>query len=451
MPLRDILVTGVFFAVLLGAFVRPYIGVCLWTVFTYAAPHEWTWSFAADFSFVMIVAVCTLLTMVLHNAYHVPPLRTPGYLLVGLVAWSALTTVAAYDPGEALDGYIQSLKIVALGVASALIARNRQTFLIITTSLCASIIFYGVKGGLFVLATGGQHLVFGPPSSFMHANNGLGVALLMMLPVAWFLSSEAENRWLRLGWLASIPVSMLAILSTYSRGSVLALGCMGVYWLFARGRRKLAAGLIALMPIAVFVIMPDQFIDRMQTIRSYEEDASALTRIEMWKFAYNLALDRPLGGGFNISNQYQLYDRYGVDISIVETARSFHSSYFEVLGQHGFVGLIFFLGVGLSLFWSCGRVMATYHSATARNFSSAVRISLVGYAAGGAFVNKAFEWPITFQLLGLFLAAAAIFAQEGESEVRPHATGKRRPKARPAIGRPRSLRHASSGANRFGE
>lgn len=447
MPLRDLFITGVFFGTLLAAFVRPYIALCVWTVFTYAAPHRFTWGFAHDFSFVFIAAAATLFLMVLHRAARVPPLRAPGYMLIALVVWAAVTTLAAYNFDWAIDGYIQSLKIVALGVASAIMVRDRQTFYIVTTCLCASIVFYGVKGGLFVLATGGNYLVFGPPESFMHANNGLGVALLMMLPIAWFLAVESKNKWLRLGWLASIPLSILSVLSTYSRGSVLALGCLGVYWLFVSGRRRLAIGLVALIPFAVFVIMPDQFVERMQTIRSYEQDDSALTRLEMWGFAARLAAAWPLGGGFGISSAYELYQAYGVNMDLVEKPRSFHSIYFEVLGQHGFIGLFLFLGSGLSLYASCGRVMATYSSGTARNFAAAVRLSLVAYAVGGSFVNKAFEWPMTFQLLGLFLAASAIFAEHGHAETQRAEPLGGQPKARGGMGRHQAARRGLVSAN----
>jgi probable O-glycosylation ligase (exosortase A-associated) len=425
-----------FFAVGVGATVwRPYIGLCVWIVFTYLAPHHHTWSFAYNFSYVLIIALVTMGSMVLNNAARMPKPLVSTYFLGALVLWAGVTTAFAFDPRAALSEYIEALKIVTLGVVTMLLVHDRWTFRVVLSVLAGSILFYGVKGGLFVLSTGGNYIVFGPPDHFMEANNGLAIALLMMLPVAWFLGTEASNKWIRWGWFATIPLSVLSILSTYSRGAVLALGCTAIYWAIASGRKKLGFGVLALFPIALFVYMPDQLIERMETIRTYEEDNSAVQRIEMWKYAIEIAKNHPFGGGFDVFPMYHLYEEYGVDMDYFTTGKSAHSIYFEVLGQHGFIGLALFLAMGISLFLACGRMRRRYASATAQNFAAAVQISLVSYATGGAFVNKAFLWPITYQLLGLVAVAATIFASaEAASETpKPRTVSL---KARPGVGRP---------------
>jgi O-antigen ligase len=45
--------------------------------------------------------------------------------------------------------------------------------------------------------------------------------------------------------------------------------------------------------------MPQQWYDRMSTIQTYDQDQSAIGRINAWHMAYNMAKDRPLGGGFH--------------------------------------------------------------------------------------------------------------------------------------------------------
>ena len=439
MPIRDLLVMG-FFAAGVGATLwRPYIGLCVWIIFTYFAPHHHTWSFAYDFSYVFIIAIVTMGSMALNNAAKMPKPLTATYMLGALVIWAGITTVFAFDTGAALEEYIDALKIITLGVVTMLLVQDRWTFHVVLTCLAASILFYGVKGGLFVLATGGNYIVFGPPEHFMQANNGLGVALLMMLPIAWFLGTEASNKWVRWGWFGTIPLSALAILSTYSRGAVLALGCTAIYWAIASGRKKLGIAVLALFPVALFAFMPDALIERMETIENYEQDRSAMQRIEMWKYGLEIAKQHPFGGGFDVYPMYHLYEEYGVDMDYFSKGRSSHSIYFEVLGQHGFVGLAIFLAMGISLFLACGRIRRSYASVTAQNFAAAVQISLVAYAVGGAFVNKAFHWPITFQLLGLVTAAATIFASV-ETSPAASDTQPDRAKARPGVGRPTPTR-----------
>jgi hypothetical protein len=61
----------------------------------------------------------------------------------------------------------------------------------------------------------------------------------------------------------------------------------------------------------------------MQTITNHEEDRAVIGRFEAWKEAYEIASNRFLGGGFEALAG-------GTDA---------HSIYFEVLAEHGFVGL----------------------------------------------------------------------------------------------------------------
>ncbi|MBK1668945.1 putative O-glycosylation ligase, exosortase A system-associated [Rhodovibrio sodomensis] len=438
-PIRDLLIAGFFAVGVVATLRRPYIGLCVWMIFTYLAPHHFTWGFAYTFSWVMIIAVVTMGSMVLNNAVRMPQPLTSTYLLGALVLWAGVTTAAAFDPQAALTAYIDALKIVTLGIVTMLLVDDTFKFRVVVSVLAGSILFFGVKGGLFVLATGGNYMVFGPPEHFMGANNGLAIALLMAMPLAWFLGTEAQNRWVRWGWFASIPFTILSILSTYSRGAVLALGCTAIYWAIASGRKKLGFGILALFPAALFLFMPDQLIERMETIENYQQDPSAMSRIEMWKFGFEIAKSHPFGGGFEVFPMYHLYDEYGVNMEYFESGKTAHSIYFEMLGQHGFVGLALFLAMGVSLFMACSRIRRRYASVTAQNFAAAAQISLVGYAVGGAFVNKAFYWPITFQLLGLVAAAATIFAHAGASaDVPSGQTG--RAKARPGVGRPSPAR-----------
>jgi len=72
--------------------------------------------------------------------------------------------------------------------------------------------------------------------------------------------------------------------------------------------------------------MPDAWMQRMGTIKTYEQDGSAMGRINAWHFAFNLALDRPIvGGGFE-TFQPDLFLKYAPE---PENYHDSHSIYFE--------------------------------------------------------------------------------------------------------------------------
>ena len=68
------------------------------------------------------------------------------------------------------------------------------------------------------------------------------------------------------------------------------------------------------------MFLPQKYIGRIRTIQTYEQDASAMGRINAWYFALNLAKDRPLvGGGFEAFTP-ELFERYAPEPEVVHLA-----------------------------------------------------------------------------------------------------------------------------------
>ena len=88
------------------------------------------------------------------------------------------------------------------------------------------------------------------------------------------------------------------------------------------GKRKYLA--IPFMMLGIYLALgalPEQWFGRMNTIETYEADTSAMERIEAWRDGYQYALHHPLLG-------------VGWGWSYVK--RDWHSSYIEILAEHGF-------------------------------------------------------------------------------------------------------------------
>ena len=136
--------------------------------------------------------------------------------------------------------------------------------------------------------------------------------------------------------------------------------------------------------------MPQEWHERMTTIKTYQEDRSAMGRINQWKSAINLANDRFVGGGFE-TWQRPVCQRYAPNPN---DCRDVHSIYFEVLGEHGYLGLAFFLGL-LAMTWrKCSAIIRrTRKDPTqlwARDLAAMIQVSMVGYMSAGAFLGLAY-------------------------------------------------------------
>ncbi len=151
-----------------------------------------------------------------------------------------------------------------------------------------------------------------------------------------------------------------------------------------------------------FAFMPEQWHGRMGTIQHYEQDQSAMQRIDAWRFAFNLAKERPvIGGGFETFNP-SLFLLYAPG-AVFQDA---HSIYFEILGEHGFVGLGLFLMLGFLALRTGGwfikntrdRPELEWH----RDLAAMTQVSLMGYAVAGAFLGLAY-FDLFYHLLAIMV------------------------------------------------
>ena len=128
----------------------------------------------------------------------------------------------------------------------------------------------------------------------------------------------------------------------------------------------------------------------MSTVQTYEQDKSAMGRINAWTMAFNLAKDRPFGAGFDSFQPY-LFKLYAPDPDDVHDS---HSIYFQMMGHHGFVGLALFLLLGLMTWrtasWIIRHGRRVPEHRWAADLAAMVQVSLVGYATAGAFLGVAY-------------------------------------------------------------
>jgi probable O-glycosylation ligase (exosortase A-associated) len=309
-------------------------------------------------------------------------------LLVLFVLWLGVSPLFSFHPEREFDYWITAFKIQIMGLAALILVGNRADLHRLVWVLALSIGFYSIKGGLFTIATGGSYRVWGPADSFIEENNSLALATIMTVPLFRYLQLQSENKWLKRGCLAALVLSTFSALGSQSRGGLLALLAMtGFLWL--KSRKKLVFGLLLLvaLPFAL-MLMPESWYERMSTIQTYDQDTSALARINSWHTAWNVALARfPIGGGFSMWSP-EVFSRYAPNPGIVFVA---HSIYFQVLGEHGFMGLFLFFAVFVLAWLNGGWIVRATRERPdltwARDLAAMCQVSIIGYAVGGAFLS----------------------------------------------------------------
>ncbi|HKE45082.1 MAG TPA: putative O-glycosylation ligase, exosortase A system-associated [Steroidobacteraceae bacterium] len=403
--MRDILLTILVFGAIPFMIARPSIGLLVWSWLGYMNPHRMTWGFAYAFPFVQVAAGATFVGLLFSREKVRFPWTPVTVVWLMWALWTCVTTFFALNPVSAELGWERSIKVQAMILATLLLMGSREKLNQLTWVIVASIGFFGIKGGLFTAATGGVYRVWGPPGSFIEGNNELALALLMIVPLMRYLQTQSRNRWVRGGLIVGMVLSAFAIVGSYSRGALVG-GAVMVLMLWLKSRHKLMFGIpLFLTAVLATSFMPEKWMERMGTIGEYTEDSSAMGRINAWHFAWNLASDHPVvGGGFNTFTR-DLFHRYAPDPEAFHDA---HSIYFQVLAEHGFVGLILFVLLGFLTLRTAGWVIRAARDRPdllwARDLAAMMQVGFVGYAVGGIFLGLAY-FDLPYHLMTIAVLA----------------------------------------------
>lgn len=407
--MRDVLVTLLIFGLIPPILKYPWTGVLVFAWISIFNPHRYAYGFAYDFPFAMIVGAVTVFSMMVNLKQVRLPINSITLLLMALPLWMTVTLLFALEPAAALVRWEEVMKTFFFVLVSASLLHSRKQLEAFLWVIVASIGFYGIKGGIFTLLGGGGEKVYGPPGdSFLSDNNAISVALIMTIPLMQFLSTTVSSKSIRLAIYCSMLLSGLAILGSFSRGAFVGLMMMALF-LWFKSKKKLVLGILLLPAIVLSVgFMPATWTSRMDTIGEYENDASAQGRINSWRMSINLANDRPLvGGGFE-PYEAKTFAKYAPDPTDIHAA---HSIYFQMLGEHGYVGLLLFLSLGLAAWMTARKTIKLSSDDTSFIWESgaarAIQVSLIGFATSGAFVNISY-WDFPYYEIVILMASYLI-------------------------------------------
>ena len=388
--MRDIAITLAVFGSLPFILARPWLGILMWTWLGFMNPHRLAWGFSVNLPFAMIVALTTLVGIFMSREPRRFSRQPELVLMLMFLAWMLVTTIFAFYPSLAWEQFEKVAKVFLMIFVATLLINTKQRLIALVAVMALSIGFFGVKGGIFTILTGGGFHVRGPDRSFIGGNNEIGLALCMTLPLLYYLRQIATHTLLRLAALGAVLLTVVAALGTQSRGALVGLVAVGTF-LWLKSHQKVQIGLLIVFSVLVFVpFMPEAWVERMQTIRTYQDDASAMGRVNAWGMAFNLASARLLGGGFNTFQEAQ-FVQYAPDPRYMADS---HSIYFEVLGEHGFLGLALFLLIALFTWFSASGVIRKCKGVAELKWlgdlMAMTQVSLVAYLVGGAFLGLAY-------------------------------------------------------------
>jgi probable O-glycosylation ligase (exosortase A-associated) len=236
---------------------------------------------------------------------------------------------------------------------------------------------------------------------------------------------------------ALVFAALLIPVGTQARTGLVCIAVLAVLFIRQTKRRFLYLTGAVLVGAAAIPFLPSAFSDRMETIREYKTDESAATRLAVWKWTWEFVQEHPFGGGFDayrinkVRYELPVVDENGFDTGavdsreIVDQARAYHSSYFEMLGEQGFPGLIIWLIIHVGGVWRMEVISRTYRKRNRPDetwvapLARALQNAQIIYLVGSLFVGIAFQ-PFVYMLVGMQIGLDTYLARRrGEAAWMP--------------------------------
>jgi O-antigen ligase len=266
--------------------------------------------------------------------------------------------------------------------------------------------------------------------------NDLGMLLVCSIPLALFFLLRGTNAIVRLGALLSLPLFLLVIIMSGSRGAFLGFVAVGFYLLLFFDSVSKKARIIAVVAsfVALTALGSEQYWGMMRTLLNPKDDynwsgQSDSGRMDVWKRGVGYMLSRPLTGvgvfAFPVAEGTisELASRQDIGIGLKWSAA--HNSFVQIGAELGIFGLCAFC---MAIFYAyrssqrSGRSPPSTGRRTsdARVLGQALGGAIVGFIVCGFFLSQAYA-AFTFVLYGLVVGLAKV----EETDTRP-VTAKRR-------------------------
>jgi len=429
--MRDILlltIVGVFAPV---ALFRPVVGMLFFVWLGFFNPQSHAWGIARTLPLSQIIALATMAGLFLSKETKRFPVWRETLLLLGLWVGFGVSTFFALFPDRANSELISISKILLMVLLATTLINNESRLEVLVRVIALSLGFYGLKGGIFAFVSGGSYNVYGPEGSFLEANNSIGLALVMNIPLLYYLLKTETITWLR--WLikAMLFFSFPAVMCTYSRGAWLGLA-MVTAMVFLKIRHKflvVATAGMAAMVIASTVpeLLPHRMFSRYDQLVEYEKDDSAESRFWNWEFCKRVGLARPLtGGGFKFSD-FETYAAYYPEFLERWPGKEWtcHSSWLSVLGEHGVPTFMLWISLMACCLFSLRQLRRFGRThpemAWAEFYADSIQAALIAYMVIGTFLDAAY-FDMFYYLVGMIVIAKEIIVVASRTVLSPSAT-----------------------------
>ncbi len=391
--------TALFLLFVLGCFIvlsfqAPFIAALAYVWADIADPQKSGYGFIRTMPLSMITASFAFILYFLTDRKYPPKLNITMFCLILFALWVTFTTFWAVLPDAAWHKWESAIKVLLFASLMPLFFRTRVQIEAVLLVFNFSLLNYFLPRAVKFVLGQAVYNMGDAGNSGLNETSTIALVCAMLIPLNLYFAKYSvifTNPLIRRPLFYGIALLCpLAILNTFARTGLVALGVFGLIRFF-QSRKKFQYILFAfLFTIPFLFIAPDSWFGRMNTIQTFESDYSAMTRIAVWAGTIDYVSQHPWGGGFGAYR-----DQSGVYFDINIAGRAYHNSFIEVLGEHGYAGIILFAIIHLSTLASLRRMIKlTGNDESQLSLHELLKtlfIMHIVYLAGSNFIGIAFQ------------------------------------------------------------
>jgi len=452
--MRDLFLIGFLFSLFALGLRRPFLMVLAYIYIDIVSPQRLTYYLLNTVPISLMAVIAAVGGWALFDDKRDSRFTVRQGAILLLLAYCAITTFFGADfPTEAREKWDWVWKALAFAIFLPLTLRTRLRIEALLLFMMLSIASIVIVGGIKTLFSGGG---YGELNLMVSNNAGLyegsiiSTAAIAVIPIIlWFMrygTVYPPDLRVRAFGIGLIFACLLIPVGTSARTGLLCIGLLAILMLRDVKRRLLYIGMLAVAGMAVVPLLPSSYTERMNTIRGYQGDESASTRLAVWKWTLDYAASNPFGGGF----EAYLQNSFRYDLTVVEgsahdkkverkvttdRARAYHSSYFEMLGEQGWPGLFLWLGINIAGLLRMEALRRRYRQADdplhwGGQLAGALQHGHMIYLLGAAFVGIAYN-PFLYQLIAAQIGLDTYLTRKSREDRVKQVPG-RRPPSKPS-------------------
>ena len=375
------------------------------------------------FRYQLSITLAFLIGFLLRRPSGAPRVGKEGRTLWALWAFLAIATLTAawavYSSQEALDAAYETLKTVLIATLMVRAVRDEKDMskVMLTCIICAwhaaFMHTFGIKWG-YVPAAYAREIGVLP--------DGQTAVMVLFFPSLVVIAMLGATRIERFAAWFALPFVLNSIVSSYMRTGFVSLivqAALLVLFLPRRVTLRMAPAFAAAVLLFFFRLTPDDYWERVDTLRAPTEEASANSRLVVNGASIRMLADYPMGVGYH--NYSYVSPQYLPPEFLTQGRRSAHNSYFATICDTGVLGFALWISAFLGALFQLRRIRKTAdprQPGRTAVYAMGLEIGIYGWLAGGMF-QADHEVDVAYWFVAFAIILTRLHAKARDTETEP--------------------------------